>query len=182
MSKPIHAGQLVRLQTLWSQYARRAIDAGSGDREARLLWASENCGREISSFRDLTSAEASSLIDLLHGELGIPVVPPQRQGRPRRGIADRDRAQAAGTEGRRGGSNTRTIAAAEDLALIDQDLTELGWDRARLDAFLRSASSPLGRRSNPEIRTLADVNRVHWALKRIAERSARLNHKREARA
>ena len=52
-------------------------------------------------------------------------------------------------------------------------LEMLGWDRARLDAFLHSPSSPLGGRSNIQLRTVGDVNRVLWALKRIAERQVK---------
>jgi hypothetical protein len=62
------------------------------------------------------------------------------------------------------------MVTAEDLAAIDALLDELAWDRARLDAFLRSPSSPLGRRSDPQIRTDKDANRVIWALKRIRAR------------
>jgi hypothetical protein len=63
------------------------------------------------------------------------------------------------------------MATSEDLAMIDAQLTLMDWTRARLDAFLASSSSPLGKRSNPQLRTVADVNRVMWALKRIAKKS-----------
>jgi len=174
--------QLTRLQTLWSQYARREIMAFvSGDevtrspsREARLNWASEHIKRTISSFSDLSSSEASALINLLQSEFGIAETSPSRaQRRYRSRIKDRDQAKAAGTEGRRGSHNKVTFATAEDIALIDQQLNLMGWNNSRLEAFLHSPSSPLGKRSSAQLRTLGDVNKVLWALKKIGRNAAR---------
>jgi hypothetical protein len=167
--------QLKRLQTLWSQYARHALwDAAS--REQRIKWASSIVKRQISSFNDLTLMEAKDLITLIQTELGIGETSPAiSRRRPGRRIKDREAAHAAGTEGRRGHRDKLTIATTKDFQLIDSQLTDMGWTRERLDAFLRSPSSPLGaRRSNPQLRTLADVNRVYWALKRLADRQARV--------
>ena len=168
MAEPtITRDQIRRLQTLWGQYARREMSNVS--RADRLVWASEQCKRTILSFNDLTLREASMLINILQGAMGIAETnPAARQRRYRSRIKDRDQAHAAGTEGRRGDVRKVSFATAEDLAMIDTRLGEMGWSRVRLDAFLASPSSPLGRRSNPQIRTLADVNRVLWALKRIA--------------
>ncbi|HEV7522418.1 MAG TPA: hypothetical protein VGP89_15045 [Candidatus Angelobacter sp.] len=166
----ISDAQLTRLQVLWSQYVRREMIKNS--RDERLRWASEQTKRAISSFKELTLSEASDLINLLQTEMGIkessPAVRPRRF---RSRIKDRDQAQAAGTEGRRGSRGKFTIAKAEDLAMLDTMLTEMGWTRERLDAFLLSPSSPL--RGRQQLRTVGDVNRVLWALKRIAERRAR---------
>lgn len=168
----ISAAQLTRLQVLWSQYVSREMIKNS--RDERLRWASEQTKRAISTYKDLTLSEASDLINLLQAELGIkessPAVRPRRF---RSRIKDRDQAQAAGTEGRRGSRDKFTLAAAEDLGMIDAQLTEMDWTRQRLDALLHSPSSPLGRRSNPELRTLGDVNRVLWALKGIAAQQAK---------
>lgn len=171
--------QLKRLQTLWGQYARHEMIVGS--REARLTWAQEQIGHFIGSFRELTLTEASTLINILQGAMGIAETSPSaRQRRYRSRIKDRDQAQAAGTEGRRGQRDKLTIATAEDLGMIDAQLAAMDWTRERLDALLQSPSSPLGerRRSNPQLRTLADINRVLWALRRIARHSV----KAEARA
>jgi hypothetical protein len=62
------------------------------------------------------------------------------------------------------------LATSEDLARIATITAELGWDQARLDAFLRSGSSPLKHRGTSSIRTQADANKVWWALKRIRDR------------
>jgi hypothetical protein len=173
MSKEgISAAQLTRLQVLWSQYVNREMMKNS--REERLRWASQQTKRSILSFKDLTLSEASDLINLLQSDMGIkessPAVRPRRF---RSRMKDRDQAHAAGTEGRRGSRGKLTIATSDDLAMIDSIINELGWDRARLDAFLRSPSSPLGGRSNIQLRTVGDVNRVLWALKGIADREAK---------
>jgi hypothetical protein len=176
----ITKGQLKRLQTLWSQYSRHELIPNT--RGDRLHWANERLQHmrsarlsAISSFRDLTTEEASSLINAIQGMLGIKETSPAAAKRRYRSrIKDRDQAHAAGTEGRRGHSNKLTLAMAEDLEMIDHQLAEMSWDRARLDALLRSPSSPLGRRSNPQIRTLGDVNRIMYALKGIARRATQV--------
>lgn len=165
----ISAGKLTRLQVLWNQYVRLerwAVPRESAlARLARLEWATKNCGRVITSFKDLSSREAASLINVLQTALGIAETsPPQTR---------RQRAQAMGAEGRRGRRASSTIAAQEDLDRVAQQLTTMGWDQARLDAFLRSPSSPLRGRTDPKLRTVGDCNRVIWALRRIAARSAR---------
>lgn len=166
--------QLTRLQTLWSQYSRREWLAVTQSRQARLRWASEQIKRNISSFSDLSSSEASELINLLQSEFGIAETSPARSKRRYRSrITDRDQAMAAGTEGRRGSQNKVTIATAQDLALIDQQLNFMGWNNSRLEAFLHSPSSPLGKRSNRQLRTLGDVNKVLWALKKIGRSATR---------
>lgn len=173
--------QLKRLQTLWGQYARHELIENT--REARLRWANESLLSRptnglrtftISSFNDLTLVQASRLINSLQSMLGIKETSPAAaKCRYRSRIKDRDRAHAAGTEGRRCHGKTLTLATAEDLEMIARQLTAMGWDRARLDALLRSPSSPLGRRANPQIRTLADVNRIMYALRAIAKHGAR---------
>lgn len=169
----ITVAQLTRLQVVWSQYVRREMVKYT--RADRLIWASEQTKRTILSFKDLTLSEASDLINLLQSELGIkessPAVRPRRY---RSRMKDRDQAHAAGTEGRRGSRDKVTIATAEDLAMIDAQISAMNWTRARLDAFLQSPSSPLRGRSNPQLRTVADINRVLWALKGIARQQARI--------
>jgi hypothetical protein len=168
-AQSISAAQLTRLQVLWNQHANREMMQNS--RAARLCWASAQVDRVLSSFKELTLSEASTLINLLQAEMGIKETSPAaRPRRYRSRIKDRDQAQAAGTEGRRGSRSKFTIASSEDLAMIDAQLTAMNWTRERLDAFLRSPSSPIGKRSSdPKLRTLGDINRVLWALKRIAK-------------
>jgi hypothetical protein len=81
---------------------------------------------------------------------------------------DRDQARRAGLDGRKDGeeySAAPQLASAIDLETIDNYYTRLGWDRSRFDAWLRSPRSPLKHKSAPTISTVADANRVRWALK-----------------
>lgn len=176
-SQYISAAQLKRLQVLWNQHASREMEPNS--RAARLCWASAQVNRVLGSFKELTLAEASDLINLLQAELGIkessPAVRPRRF---RSRIKDRDRAHAAGTEGKRDSKDKFTIASAEDIEMVENQLNEMGWTRQRLDAFLASPSSPLKGRSNPQLRTVGDINRVLWALKRIAKRQGSMEASR----
>jgi hypothetical protein len=154
--------QLVRLQTLYNQYERRTISADADKRAARLQWATEACQRPIASFRDFTIEEAARLIEVLHGVLGIPNTPPKR-------LRDREKAQSAGTEGRRGSGNTVTVASKEDIERINSAVSRLGWSEERFRGWLRSPSSPLKGRT--QIRTKGDANRVWWGLKPIMQRA-----------
>jgi hypothetical protein len=166
--------QMKRLQTLWGQYARHELLPNT--REERLRWAASQFKYTggLSSFKELTLVDASFLINQLQSLLGIKETSPSaRPRRYRSRIKDKDQAHAAGTEGRRGQRDKLTIATAEDLALIETQLQMMDWTRARLGALLNSSSSPLGRRSNPQLRTVADVNRVLWALKRIARKKVK---------
>jgi hypothetical protein len=168
MTQSITSGQMRRLQTLYGQFAAHAIEGN--DREARLAWASEQTGRAVASFGDLTGEEAHRLIDGLQGQMQMKF-PAQavRKGAKHHRL-DRDAAHRAGTEGRRGNeSKEMTMAGAAEFARIQYVLDLIGWNQAQLDAWLSSARSPLGRRAHPSIRTLGDANRVWWALKRMAK-------------
>jgi hypothetical protein len=169
----LNPGQLKRLQTLWGQYCRHALDvASASDRRARLAWASEQTGRRINSFSDLMGHEAKSLIDTLQFSMGIPETVPSRH------IRNRDRAKAAGTEGRkRKPANAVTLVSANEISLIDELMSKLGWSQPQLAGWLRSTSSPLKGQSDPQIRTLADANRVIWALKGMLKARERREQK-----
>ena len=165
MAPSVTTRQIVRLQTLWNRYEKRTIFGSTDTRAERLLWASENCGREIKSFRDFNIEEAAKLIELLHGVLGIPNTKPKRPA-----MKDRDRAQSAGTDGRRGSATAiATPVTARDIDRINSAISRLGWSEERFRGWLRSPSSPLKGRS--QIRTQADANRVWWGLKPIIQRA-----------
>lgn len=163
----INRAQLVRLQTLYSQFERHTLDSAPG-RNARLEWASQQCGRAIASFSDLTVEEGRRLIDTLQGILGVKA--PNQS--PRRRM-QRKSAEKAGTEGRRDQKHAETtMVSPEDLARLQKDLDRLGWDEFRLKRFLESPRSPL--RGRTTILTLSDANKVHWALKHIPVQKERL--------
>ncbi|ABF42375.1 hypothetical protein Acid345_3374 [Candidatus Koribacter versatilis Ellin345] len=166
MTVAITKGQVQRLQVLYSQYERHTLDATRGTREERLQWASQQTGRLISSFKDLTLDEAKGLIDALQRLLNVKA-PSKRTRR-------REDARRAGIDGRRDGQEFKKeprLASAEDLATIERFYLRLDWTRDRFDAWLCSPSSPLGKRSNPQIRTLADANSVRWGLKRLLQKA-----------
>lgn len=158
MSQPITTPQLRRLQTLYSQFERHTLDALGPGRTSRLEWATQACGRRIDSFKDITLVEGKRLIEQLQGVLNVkaPNISPRRQSRKH--------GQKLGTEGRRDQIHTETtIAGPNEFALIKRDLDRLGWDQARLDRLLQSPRSPL--RGATKITTLAQANKLHWALK-----------------
>jgi hypothetical protein len=162
----LSAPQLKRLQALYAQYSRRSIDLDSS-RECRLAWAAQQLGHPVESFSALSKSSASYLIEQLMGAMGIASSKPRR---PRRND------HAAGTEGRSSDvSSTVTLATQQDLDRITTARSRLGWTQEQFDAWLRSARSPLAKKVNGvrvpptriELRTLAQTNRVWWALKQM---------------
>jgi hypothetical protein len=156
ISKP----QLRRLQVLYGQYAHHSLDAAP-TREGRIAWASSRIGRPIDSFSDLTLDEGKKLIDGLQAALGVklPSKTPRRRWNRRDG-------QKAGTEGRHDQAHEETTLVGDrDIRRIQREMNRLGWDQARLDAFLASPRGPNGR--SALIRTLGEANRVYWALKHM---------------
>jgi hypothetical protein len=165
----LHPSQLTALHALFHQYASRCLGrAGSAiERRERLAWASDNLGRPLESFSSLRSEEAARLIDLMKRALGQEVTPPRSPWRR----PDRDQARAYGTAGRRGNTSKEVqLVDAPTLALLDRLVAQLGWTRARLDAFLQSKSSPV---PGGVVRTLPQANRVIWALKKMLRRAAK---------
>jgi hypothetical protein len=164
MEAKITPAQMKRLQVLYSQLVRTTFDGGDGSREARLAWASQLLCRSVSSFRDLTQGDARHLIDVTQQQLGVKV-PARKRDR-----LSGEKAMQAGTEGRRDGERGKhTLVGPRDLARIQYALDLLAWTQEQLEGWLRSPRSPLGKRSNPSIRTVGDANRVWWALKRMAQ-------------
>lgn len=167
--KPVSRDQIVALQSLCNAWHSRML-TDEDPRSARLAWASEQLGRSVSSFSDLSANEARQLIDLLKTSLGQKL---KQQPQPWRRVNARDRAHEAGTAGRRGNRRSDVIhmASPDDLARIDEALQRLDWTREQFETWLKSGSSPLGRREDSAIRTVAEANKVWWALKAMMVRS-----------
>jgi hypothetical protein len=156
---PISKRQIGRLQTLYSQLARHEISVGLS-RDARLAWAAECLHKPVKSFSDLTFGDAGFLIDSIQECLGVKA--------PAKHRPDRAQARRAGLDGRKDGqefASTPQLASDADLASIQAYYDRLGWGRAQFDAWLRSPRSPLKHKSAPVIVTVAEANRVRWALK-----------------
>lgn len=161
--------QLMALHSLFRVYAPRFLGrAGLKiERKERLAWASDIVLRPVTSFYELRSDEAARLIDFMKLALGQEVTPPDKNFYRRR--PDRDQARAYGTAGRRGNpSNEVQLVDAPTLALVDRLVAQLGWDRARFDAFLHSKHSPV---RSGAIRTLPEANGVIWALRKMLRRA-----------
>ena len=163
--------QVVALHALYGQWEKHSIELATDSRAARLVWASEAIGREIRSFADLTRDEARQLIDRLKESMGQSLT---ERPNPWRRIHSRDRAQAAGTAGRKGSSSSVIqMASPDDLARIDEALRRLDWTRDRYEAWLKSDSSPTIWKGNTAILTVGEANKVWWALKNMLKRSGR---------
>ena len=130
------------------------------------------------SFKDLTADEARRLIDVLKVSIGQALT---RQPRAWTRIRERAAARTAGTAGRKGArSKVAQLVGPDDLARIDEAITRLQWTREQYEAWLQSASSPLGQHNGSKIRTVADANRVWWALKSMLVRSGHWHSARKA--
>jgi hypothetical protein len=169
-SNPISREQLKRLQTLYSQFAAASTDPRTRSREERLLCVSLIVGRQVESFSELTAAEAKTAIDRLKKNSSQR---PVAGGQKKKKRMDAERAQRHGTDGRydSGFRDAPRMAEAYDLEQIEGYYHRLGWSRDTFDAWLRSPRSPLGRRGRPQIRTIAEANRVRWALKRMLQKN-----------
>ena len=168
--------QLGRLQTLYAQFSRHEIGM-SNSREERLSWASQRLRKPVTSFSNLSSADAGFLIDGLQDALGVKT--PSRP-RPR---LDRAQARRAGVDGRRDNqefASAPQLASAIDLEVISNYYSRLGWERAQFDAWMRSSRSPLKHKSAPTITTMADANRVRWALKGMLVHAGKWEDRRAA--
>lgn len=168
MNQTATGEQIKALQTLYGQLTRHSGPDTSDPRAARLAWASEITGRSISSFSNLTGDEARRLIDILKGSTGQLIADSPS---PWRRIDSRDRAQAAGTAGRRSGEPSFIqMASPDDVARIDELLRRLGWSRERYEGWLRSLRSPVSLTDGVTVRTTAQANRIYWALKAMLTR------------
>ncbi len=172
ISPKLSKGQLQALHSLFHLYAPRFLNAANGAgikaRNARLAWASGIVGRELSSFSELQPDEAGQLIEAMKLALGQEINPAKR---PRSRRPGRDLAHAYGTAGRRSeSSNEIRLVDAPTLELLDRLRQQLGWTSERLDAFLHSKHSPV---RSGRIATLAEANRVAWAMRRMLRRGKR---------
>jgi hypothetical protein len=170
--RSISPEQLKRLHTLWAMLCRHAhIDPQ--DRDARLGWFTGAVGRPVTSSKQLTRDEATGLITEIQKHL-----PPELLTRRR---PDRRTARSYGTAGRRKqGAGSREQEKTIDLIdaptwkLLGKLLADLGWDRARLDAFVISPHGP------QRLATLADANKVIWALKQMVRRKSKIENRKSA--
>ncbi len=156
MAEPITKLQLVALQTLWAKKMRLAgIDPASDDsRSMRHEYIRTATAGRAAQTKELNRVDARRVMDLIAADAG--------ERRALR-IRDREAAHDAGNHGRRDyhGGALRLIGDG-DRELLRRLQAAVGWDQARLDAFI--ARQLAGR----QMRTVADLNKVVWPLKRMA--------------
>jgi hypothetical protein len=166
---PASRDQVVALHAIYSKWESHAIQEARDSRAERLAWASGEIGHPISSFTDLTRDEARQLIDALKGSIGQAITEPPQ---PWRRVRARDRAHATGTAGRKGSSSSFIqMASPDDHARIQEALRRLGWSSEQFQSWLQSKYSPTTSHDQVVIRTVAEANRVWWALKAMLRRS-----------
>ena len=124
--RKITGKQLAAVQSLYAKSSRSAGDEPD-PRAARLAWAASIVGRAVSSFSDLSSEEAATLIDSLKRETGQTVTAnPERKRAVRSARAE----------------NVAVFATADDLRTVHLWREGLGWSLEQLDAWLASSHSP----------------------------------------
>jgi hypothetical protein len=142
----------------------------AASREARLAWSSARLGIAVNSFRQLTRDQAHRLIDEM--QMMIPEELLRRRRRP-----GRDEARTIGRAGKRVSgimvSAGATPPNAEGLKMLQAVLENLRWTEQDLARFLSSRTSPL--RGRQQIRTLDDLNKVLFALRKIERRKKKKN-------
>jgi hypothetical protein len=158
MAEPIGKLQLRCLQVLWRKKMTLAgIPPASDDARAmrHQYIAAVSDGRAWQT-AELTHDDARRVISTLARELSAPLA------------RDAASARAAGTHGRRGYDDGRTTALAGEgeRRVIAALQRKLGWDEARLAAFV--ARQLRGR----ALTTVADANRVIWPMRRLARAAA----------
>ena len=151
--------QIARLMTVYHQLAAHEVGVDN-DRASRMQWASQLLGRTVDSFSSLTVAEATRLIDAAQAAAGkVFPLRPKLSGKE---------ARRAGTDGRKDTAFDAApqMIAAYQVEMIERLYLRLDWTRAHFEAWLeRKQGSPL--RGRKQIRTVADGNKVIWALKCI---------------
>lgn len=80
------------------------------------------------------------------------------------GARGRARRQAAGTAGRKGAAEkVAVMVTGDDLQMLGDAAYGMGWDREQLARFIRRQTGA------DQIRTMAQFNKVWWAVKRMAK-------------
>ncbi|MFB3828941.1 MAG: hypothetical protein ACE15B_19400 [Bryobacteraceae bacterium] len=121
------------------------------------IWA----GWEKKSVKDLTTAEACQLLDGLRG-----------RRRSTRSGCDSRRRHAMGNHGRRDYDRSQDpnyVINEREMQMLREAAALRNWDEGVLTRFIERQ---LGR---PEIRTMAEFNRVFWPLKAMNRREGKYN-------
>jgi hypothetical protein len=125
-------------------------------------------GFQKTSLRELTDAEARTILDGIRGKR-------RAAGGGSSGYRHTERGYAMGVAGRKrnDGSLGEYLVAARELEMLREAAALRGWSRETLDQFIRRQLR--GR----AIRTMREFNKVYWAVKAMNRRD-RLTGKHEA--
>ncbi len=152
---PITPAQTRRLHAAWHGWAGKLRLAPEANGRLRLYYVQLFSG-STGEVWELTAAQATRVVSQLERLSG-------------RAAAVEN--YAAGTAGRRGFPERRWIrpnpAAWRALWATGE---ALGMDRERLEKFMSSRFAGAGLRDFRDIRTMADLNRILWALKAMLRR------------
>jgi len=152
---PITPAQTRRLHAAWRDWTRKLRLAPEADGRLRHYYVRLFSGGPAEAW-ELSSAQATRVINWLERLSG-------------RAAALEN--HAAGTAGRRGFPERRWVrphpAAWRALWAAAE---ALGMDRERLERFMAGHFAGIGLRDFRDIRTMADLNRVLWALKAMRRR------------
>jgi hypothetical protein len=155
-SLPLSPGQLRRLEMLWRRWAGVLALKRDADQRLRHYYVELFSNGRAKQTKELTRADATRAIRWLNRLVRAAV-----------------RDQAAGTAGRRGFSEQRSIRpeAAAWRALWGC-ARALGMNRYALEFFIRNHYGRFGLAGLDDLRTMADLNRVLWGLKAMLRRRA----------
>jgi len=161
MANPISVRQLVCLQSMWARRMRTRGIAAADSRELRHEYIAAATDGRARGTKELSFADAKRVLRLLFAEQGSKTMT----------IADAAAARAAGTHGRKAHYDASGVmlAGEQQFALLATLRHAIGWDQARLDVFV---ARQLG---GAAIRTMADANRVIWAIKSMMRRQVTEN-------
>lgn len=156
---PITPSQLRRLQTLWHLWAGKLKLRPEADRRLRHYYVHLLSGGAAAETKELARADAARVIGWLERLAQRPT---------------RQELQAAGTAGRHGFPQCRTVrpnaAAWRALWAVTR---ALGMNRQQLEEFIRGHYARVGLHGIADLRRMADLNRVLWGLKAILRRGPR---------
>ncbi len=164
----LSAAQLRAIHALWHRWVRPLGLTTQHDAQLRHYYISLFSGGRASQSNHLSKFDAVRVISWLE-QLS--------------GAKSQDVSLAAGTAGRRGFPQRRSVrpdaAAWRALWTI---VRGLGWNRAELEGFIHRHYGNLGLRTLNDFRSMADLNRVLWGLKAILRRrtSGRLTQRKAA--
>ena len=154
--------QLRRLHALWRRWTEKLGLLPEPDRLLRHYYIRLFSQGRAFETRELTESGAAEVIRWLAKLVRLEEAPAN---------------YAAGTAGRRGYPERRQIVPNDAAwSALWGCAAALGMERTDLDNFIRRHYAGAGLKALADLRTMADLNRVLWALKAMLRRRSREEH------